>query len=74
MNSEPHPEGGRARDGYKGAGDKREGYKGKNKGKPGQGREADKPSKVFEARAPRYEKPIDPDNPFAVLAALKAKL
>jgi ATP-dependent RNA helicase SUPV3L1/SUV3 len=28
-------------------------------------------AKSFEARSPRIEKPIDPDNPFAVLAALK---
>ena len=31
------------------------------------------PGKAFEARPPRYEKPIDPDNPFAVLLALKGK-
>ena len=30
-----------------------------------------KPQRSFEARPPRVEKPIDPDNPFAVLAALK---
>ncbi len=29
---------------------------------------------VFEERKPRPEKPIDPDSPFAVLGALKAKL
>ena len=36
----------------------------------------DKPNdrqKSFEARPPRAEKPIDPDNPFAVLAALKTR-
>ncbi len=32
-----------------------------------------KPQRSFEARPPRVEKPIDPDNPFAVLAALKLK-
>jgi ATP-dependent RNA helicase SUPV3L1/SUV3 len=40
---------------------------GKDGGKP-QG------AKTFEARPPRVEKPIDPDNPFAVLAALKNKV
>ncbi len=30
-------------------------------------------NKSFEARPPRYEKPIDPDNPFAVLLALRNK-
>jgi ATP-dependent RNA helicase SUPV3L1/SUV3 len=31
-------------------------------------------NKTYEARPPRAEKPIDPDNPFAVLAALKSKI
>jgi ATP-dependent RNA helicase SUPV3L1/SUV3 len=35
-------------------------------------REDRKPA--FEERKPRPEKPIDPDSPFAVLGALKAKL
>jgi ATP-dependent RNA helicase SUPV3L1/SUV3 len=35
-------------------------------------REERKP--VFEERKPRPEKPVDPDSPFAVLGALKAKL
>ena len=30
--------------------------------------------KTYEARPPRPEKPIDPDNPFAVLAALKGRV
>ena len=30
--------------------------------------------KAFEARPPRVEKPIDPDNPFAALLALKGKV
>ena len=38
--------------------------KGGPKGKP-------EPVRNYEARPPRAEKPIDPDNPFAVLAALK---
>ncbi|MFC2968134.1 helicase-related protein [Acidimangrovimonas pyrenivorans] len=42
--------------------------KGKGKGKPG-GKGGDKP-RSFEARPPRKEK-VDPDNPFAVLAALR---
>ena len=39
-------------------------------GKPGR----DDRQKSFEARPPRPEKPIDPDNPFAALMALKGKL
>jgi ATP-dependent RNA helicase SUPV3L1/SUV3 len=34
----------------------------------------DERQKSFEARPPRAEKPIDPDNPFAALMALKGKL
>jgi ATP-dependent RNA helicase SUPV3L1/SUV3 len=50
-------------------GERREGYKGKGKpdGKPDR-------QKTFEARPPRPEKPVDPDNPFAVLMALKGKV
>ncbi|OOY13327.1 hypothetical protein BMG00_05955 [Thioclava marina] len=51
------PQGKRDRDGFKG---------GKKGGKP-QG------ARNFEARPPKKDKPIDPDNPFAVLAALKDK-
>ena len=59
-------------------GERREGgFKGGNKGKGGkpERRDGNKPAgaKAFEARPPRPEKPIDPDNPFAVLAALKTK-
>ena len=64
-----------------------EGYKGKPKpkgGKPGDrgdrpdrserpDRPRDQQPKVFEARPPREQK-IDPDNPFAVLAALKTRI
>ena len=39
--------------------------RGKDQGEKGQ--------KTYETRPPRVEKPIDPDNPFAVLAALKLK-
>ena len=42
---------------------------GKDRGKDG----APAANKPLEARPPRYEKPIDPDNPFAVLMALRAK-
>ena len=42
-------------------------YKG---GKP----QRDERQKSFEARPPRAEKPIDPDNPFAALLALKGKV
>jgi ATP-dependent RNA helicase SUPV3L1/SUV3 len=60
-------------------GDRPKGGKGKPRGKGGpkgdrgdrQGR--DQGPKTFEARPPRKEKPVDPDNPFAVLAALKNK-
>ena len=34
----------------------------------------DEQPKTYDARPPRPEKPIDPDNPFAALMALKAKL
>jgi len=52
------------------------GYKGKGKGgKPGGkgDRGAPRPQK-FESHPPRPEKKIDPDNPFAALAALKGKI
>ncbi|MCR8723411.1 helicase-related protein [Frigidibacter sp. ROC022] len=55
----------------KAGGGKPEGrFKGPKKGKGG--KRDDRP-KSFEARPPRHDKPIDPDNPFAVLAALKDK-
>ena len=71
------PQGDRNR-GERPQGERRDGgYKGGNKGKGGKPdhRDGAKPggSKAFEARPPRAEKPIDPDNPFAVLAALKTK-
>ena len=43
----------------------------RNKGGPR--RDESKSNKPYEARPPRVEKPIDPDNPFAVLAALRLK-
>lgn len=48
-------------------GDRRDDRKG---GKPNR----DDRQKSFEARPPRAEKPIDPDNPFAALLALKGKV
>lgn len=58
-------------------GERREGGKPKGGGKGGkpERRDGGKPqgAKSYESRPPRAEKPIDPDNPFAVLAALKAK-
>ncbi len=42
--------------------------KGKGKGKQGGG------ARKFESRPPKKDKPIDPDNPFAALAALKGKV
>ncbi|WP_163849425.1 helicase-related protein [Pseudooceanicola aestuarii] len=48
---------------------------GKPRGKPrgkGQGPREDK-AKTYQARPPRKEQKIDPDNPFAALAALKGK-
>ncbi len=76
-------QGGGAAQGYKGKpkGDKPEGRgdrpdpadRGDRFGKD-QNRDAGKGPKPYEARPPQVEKPIDPDNPFAVLAALKARL
>ena len=57
------PEGGKPRDDRKGGG-KFDRNKERGDNKP----------KSFEARPPRAEKPIDPDNPFAALLALKGKV
>lgn len=51
-------------------GDRRDGKGPRKGGKPDR---QDKP-RQFEARPPRPEKPIDPDNPFAALMALKGKV
>ncbi len=69
--------GGGPRQGARSADGPREGYKGKPKGqgKPSERnheRPRDQQPKTFEARPPREQK-IDPDNPFAILAALKVK-
>ncbi len=55
----------------KGGGEKF-GGKPKGKGKP-KFDDAKKGARHFEAHPPKKEKPIDPDSPFAVLAALKGK-
>ncbi len=49
-----------------------QGKGGKPHGKGG-AKDHDRP-KSYDARPPRADRPVDPDNPFAVLAALKAKL
>ncbi len=59
--------GNRSRDG--------EGGKPRGKGKPKGGKRPprDDKAKSYQARPPKKEKPIDPDNPFAALMALKNK-
>jgi len=47
--------------------------KGKPKGKPRGKGKPDNHQKKFASRPPKQEKPIDPDNPFAALMALKGK-
>lgn len=48
--------------------------KGRRQGKPGgKGKPHSNQPKKFEARPPKQDKPIDPDNPFAALMALKDK-
>jgi ATP-dependent RNA helicase SUPV3L1/SUV3 len=66
----PKREGDRPR--REGQGDRPKGDrpKGDFKGKPNR----DDRQKSYEARPPRAEKPIDPDNPFAALLALKGKV
>jgi ATP-dependent RNA helicase SUPV3L1/SUV3 len=61
-----HPKGDRTH-GDRPKGDRRDHAKG---GKP----QREERQKSFEARPPRAEKPIDPDNPFAALLALKGKV
>ncbi|WP_414690580.1 helicase-related protein [Novosphingobium sp. UBA1939] len=73
----PRPEG--ERRGPKPEGGKPQGERGdrgdrKGGGKFDRNRERDNKPKSFEARPPRPEKPIDPDNPFAALLALKGKV
>ncbi|MFP1643140.1 helicase-related protein [Pontitalea aquivivens] len=63
------PEG--RRDGKPGG--KPQGGKGKPEHKGAKGPRREDQPRNFEARPPRKERPIDPDSPFAVLAALKGK-
>ena len=75
---------GERRDGYKGKpkdagrGDRPDRGERPDRGKGPQGKDHprdDTTPKSFEARPPRYEKPIDPDNPFAAaLSGLRDKL
>ena len=69
---------GKPKEGGKPGGRPYEGSKPRHEGKgdrPDRGpRKDDGKGKTYEARPPRVEKPIDPDNPFAALLALKAKL
>jgi ATP-dependent RNA helicase SUPV3L1/SUV3 len=73
----PKREGGDRPQGDRPQGERREGGKPKHGGKGhsggGKPERRNEGAKSFEARPPRAEKPIDPDNPFAVLAALKTK-
>ncbi|MEF3047263.1 helicase-related protein [Pseudotabrizicola sp. L79] len=54
--------------------ERREGKGGKPHGKKGGKPDRNDKPRNFEARPPRPEKPIDPDNPFAALMALKGKV
>ena len=72
----PRPRGGQQQRGPRREGGgkpehQRKGGGGKPKGK--KFAKGGKPEQRFEARPPKKEKPIDPDNPFAILAALKGK-
>ncbi|WP_160861197.1 helicase-related protein [Shinella kummerowiae] len=68
------------RDGGRGRPDQNKGRDGKPQGgnRPDRGERNDRAAKPqqakFEARPPRKEKPIDPDSPFAKLAALKEQM
>lgn len=68
------------RDGGRGRPDQNKGRDGKPQGgnRPDRGERNDRGGKPqqakFEARPPRKEKPIDPDSPFAKLAALKEQM
>ena len=72
----PRPESGKPRNDRNDRNDRgdRGGKPGRKDGDKNKGRGQAQESKPYEARPPRVEKPIDPDNPFAVLAALKSKL
>ncbi|PTE16038.1 helicase-related protein [Pseudogemmobacter blasticus] len=68
---------GEKRERKEGDGGRKDFHGGKPKGKRDDRRDGDKGNKgakTFEARPPRKDKPIDPDNPFAALLALKGKV
>ena len=65
------PQGERRGEGYKGTNPKGKG--GKTDNRPDRGAK-EQGQKIYEARPPRPEKPMDPDSPFAVLAALRNKI
>jgi ATP-dependent RNA helicase SUPV3L1/SUV3 len=68
------PDRNRGRDGGKPQGGQRH-EKGERQDRPDRNDRGTKPQAAkFEARAPRKEKPIDPDSPFAKLAALKEQM
>lgn len=81
---QPAGERGERRDGGRGRPDQAKGRDGKPQGgnrpdrnehRPDRNDRGGKPQQAkFEARPPRKEKPIDPDSPFAKLAALKEQL
>ncbi len=52
---------------------RRNGEGGRPKGKPGRREDADTPPAAARPRPQRPEKPVDPDNPFAALLALKLR-
>lgn len=72
----PRPEGGKPRhDGKPRSEGGKPDHRGPKGGKPDRGgKDHGKGGKTYEARPPRSEKPIDPDNPFAALLALKGKV
>jgi ATP-dependent RNA helicase SUPV3L1/SUV3 len=70
----PRGEGGKPRhDGKPGGKPQGDRPRGERNDKPRGDKRDDRP-KQFESRPPRAEKPIDPDNPFAALMALKGKV
>jgi ATP-dependent RNA helicase SUPV3L1/SUV3 len=68
----PRPD--RRAEGGKPQGDRGDRKGGKPQDRGGKDHYKDHKPKTFEARPPRAEKPIDPDNPFAALLALKGKV
>ena len=66
------PGGGQGRRGPRPEGDAAKGPRGKGRGKPkGKSKDDGGKPRTHSAKPPRADKPIDPDNPFAALMALK---